>query len=247
MLDLPVEWPEPRGSFNQPVTAPDIDPGSGTLQAVCFNPAWTPVIIGALEQLLLQATWKGATPADVKLAQDRAVDLIGLFGEECPMLVPGMIVMWGGEGYPDGWLPCKGAWVSRTTYAALFAVIGTTYGDGDGSTTFSLPFFDSRMPIGAGQWPTLIEYELGEWGGEEWHTLTSTEMPTHNHADSGHVHSIHSHIPALALAPGELPVDAPNPLPEATSSGNAAIGNAGGGAGHYNIPPFLAVNFIIKT
>jgi microcystin-dependent protein len=63
---------------------------------------------------------------------------------------PGVVTMFGGATIPGGWLLCDGSAVSRTTYATLFAVIGTTYGAGDGSTTFNLPDFRGIFPKGAG-------------------------------------------------------------------------------------------------
>jgi hypothetical protein len=71
----------PVGSFRAPVPLPDVDPDSGTLVSVCFNPAWLPYIIGSLKQLLLQTTWDTNDPDDLALVQQRATNLIGLFQE----------------------------------------------------------------------------------------------------------------------------------------------------------------------
>lgn len=60
----------------------------------------------------------------------------------------GTIIMYGNTSAPTGWLLCNGSAVSRTTYAALFAIIGTTYGVGNGSTTFNLPDMRQRFPLG---------------------------------------------------------------------------------------------------
>ena len=62
----------------------------------------------------------------------------------------GMVALWDNDNIPDGWLLCNGAAVSRTTYAALFAKLGTRHGAGDGSSTFNLPDMRDRYPIGAG-------------------------------------------------------------------------------------------------
>jgi len=78
---------------------------------------------------------------------------------------------------PPGWLMCNGQAVSRQTYAALFPLIGISQGAGDGSTTFNLPNYKDRMPVGAGGL-----YPLGSTGGEAAHVLAKTEMPPHNHA-----------------------------------------------------------------
>jgi microcystin-dependent protein len=85
---------------------------------------------------------------------------------------------WLGATAPAGWLLCDGSAVSRTTYAALFAEIGTTCGPGDGSTTFNLPDMRGRVPVGKNTGTFLT---LGQQGGEEAHALTSGEMPPHTH------------------------------------------------------------------
>jgi len=247
MIDLPVQWPEPRGSFQTPVARPTVDPDTGVLQVVCFNVAWLPVVLGALGQLLLQATWKYDTEAELNEVQERVSDLIDTVGKGCTMIAPGLIVMFAGSAVPDGWLACDGAAVSRVTYAELFAAIGETFGSGNGSTTFNTPDFASRLAVGIGQGVGLSTRTMADTGGEETHQLSVTEMPSHGHTDTGHIHSIHSHIPALALSPGELPVDAPNPFPESTSTGNASITSTGGDGAHENMPPFLAVQYLIKT
>jgi microcystin-dependent protein len=82
---------------------------------------------------------------------------------------------------PSKWLQCNGAAVSRTTYAALFAAIGTTWGAGDGSTTFNLPPA-RRVLVGSGGTGTAtLPNTVGSIGGSETHTLTTGEMPSHPH------------------------------------------------------------------
>lgn len=151
-----------------------------------------------------------------------------------PASVPtGSIVMSGGAATPDGWLPCNGAAVSRTTYAALFAVIGTAFGAGDGSTTFALPDLRGRAPIGAGQGAGLTNRSLGQKLGAETHTLSTAEMPSHLHAMG---------YGGAGSSVGTTPV-----------TGNIGAGPGydtsavGGGGAHNNMPPVAAVNFIIKT
>lgn len=92
----------------------------------------------------------------------------------------GIIQMWAGPSAPTGWLFCDGTAVARATYPTLFANIGTTWGAGDGSTTFNLPNFHDYMPIGAGNL-----YALAASGGEATHVLTAAEMPVHGHSVSG--------------------------------------------------------------
>jgi microcystin-dependent protein len=95
----------------------------------------------------------------------------------------------------DSWLVCAGQAVSRTTYADLFAEIGTTYGAGDGSTTFNVPDYRGRVPVGmdnlggsdAGRlsWANV----MGTTGGTETVTLTTAEMPAHTHTGPSHTHT----------------------------------------------------------
>lgn len=106
-----------------------------------------------------------------------------------------------------GWLACEGQAVSRTTYAALYGKIGTAYGEGDKSTTFNLPDYRGRVPMGAGQGTggeeseTFSTRKLGEKIGALLHKLTGAQsgMPEHSHGvtDGGHTHTVedpgHSH------------------------------------------------------
>ena len=80
-----------------------------------------------------------------------------------------------------GWLLCDGREVSRTTYAALFAKVGTAHGVGDGSATFNLPDHRGRTVVGSGAGPGLTARNLGARGGEESHVLSVGELPSHNH------------------------------------------------------------------
>lgn len=95
----------------------------------------------------------------------------------------GSVIPFAGASSPDvTWLVCDGSAVSRTTYAALFAVFGTTYGTGDGSTTFNVPNMKGRVPVGIDYAQTEFD-TLGEASGEKTHTLTSAEsgVPEHTH------------------------------------------------------------------
>lgn len=104
----------------------------------------------------------------------------------------GTVVDFAAAAAPAGWLRCDGSSVSRTLYAPLFDVIGTTYGAGDGSTTFALPDLRGRVRIGRGPLGT-DDYALAATGGEARHTLTSAEMPAHTHTGPSHTHTGPSH------------------------------------------------------
>lgn len=233
--------------------------------------------------------------------------------------VTGMISMYGGSSAPTGFLLCNGQAVSRTTYADLFAVVSTSYGVGDGSTTFNVPDLRSSFPIGLGQKTkaftfvdgdvtvgndqivvddndylytgqavvlsttgtlptglsagtyyiirvnsttvrlatsranaddgvdvditaasgggthtmtlTLTDRTIGDEGGEESHTLQTEEIPSHTHDN------------AYAYLPDN------NNVAGGSGSGdaNTTIGITGGDSPHNNVPPYVTVNFIIKT
>lgn len=104
----------------------------------------------------------------------------------------GTVSMFAGATAPVGYLICDGAAVSRTTYAALFAIIGTTYGVGNGTSTFNLPNLKGRVPVGRDTAQTEFN-DMGETGGAKTHTLTESEMPVHTHAQNPHNHTQNSH------------------------------------------------------
>ena len=87
--------------------------------------------------------------------------------------ITGVVQLFAGSSAPSGWLICNGQAVSRTTYAALFAVIGTTYGAGNGSTTFNIPNLVNKTVRGSNS--------LGKTGGADTVTLTTANLPTHSH------------------------------------------------------------------
>lgn len=98
-------------------------------------------------------------------------------------MAAGIVMPFAGTTAPQGWLLCDGSAVSRTTYSALFAVIGTTYGAGDGSTTFNIPNLAGRVVIGSSQ-----SHALGTTGGAETVTITAGQIPSHSHVVPQHGH-----------------------------------------------------------
>lgn len=100
----------------------------------------------------------------------------------------GTIVQTARSTAPTGWLLCQGQTISRTTYSGLFAAIGTTYGAGDGSTTFAIPNLRGRVVAGLDSAQDEFNF-LGETGGAKTHTLTINEMPSHDHSQASHTHT----------------------------------------------------------
>lgn len=141
--------------------------------------------------------------------------------------IVGEVRMWAGEvAPPSGWLYCDGDEISRSTYSDLFDVIGDAFGVGDGSTTFELPNLVGRFPIGVD-----FAYQLGAKGGEEEHTLTIAEMPSHRHTVFRRLY-------------GEGGTARWTPV--GNSYGNDTYTSyEGGNDAHNNLPPYQALLFII--
>lgn len=158
----------------------------------------------------------------------------------------GTIMAFGGlisSPQPRGWLICGGTAVSRTTYARLFAVCGTAFGDGDGSTTFNLPNLVNAFPRGA---PAA---NLGETGGSATHSHAAGTLATST--AGAHTHNLNTSGAAMARTspPFEYPLLAAGSTGEVTQSGGAHSHNVTTGttAAASNLPPYINVRWIIKT
>jgi microcystin-dependent protein len=178
------------------------------------------------------------------------VDASGIVGAASGGTIAGELKMWPTASAPTGYLMCDGALVSRTTYAILFGIIGTTYGPGDGSTTFNLPNFKDRMPIGAG-----ITYSANTTGGSKdaivvshTHSATSTDAG-HSHTYSGNVDP--SGRFGYSGGGGNAGVGTPYNAGSTTASGTASISttitSTGAAATNANLPPYIGIHFIIRT
>jgi microcystin-dependent protein len=169
-----------------------------------------------------------------------------------PLIPPiGSVIPYGGESAPDGWLLCNGQKVSRTTYAALFAIIGIIFGAGDGITTFGLPDLLARFPIGA---EVTTDHDLGDKGGanedniSHQHavgTLDTANESTHTHQVTINGETIGNNPlgPALTVGKDETVASGGGSAHKHTVSGSVATG---GSTTHDNRSLFLGLNYIIK-
>lgn len=156
----------------------------------------------------------------------------------------GEIMLWGGTFAPRGWAFCNGQLLPINQNTALFSILGTTYG-GDGFTNFALPDLRGRVPIHFGQGPGLSSRTLGSKGGEESHTLLLTELPSHTHVARGSSATGTSAVPT-----GMFPARSAAHVPQYgstvdTSLAPAAIASAGGSQPHFNLQPYLTLNYVI--
>lgn len=163
----------------------------------------------------------------------------------------GEIRMFAGNFAPNGWMFCEGATLPISENEVLFQLIGTTYG-GDGEETFNLPNLASRIPIHMGTGPDGTTYQIGEMAGVEQVTLSTAQIPAHNHAALGSGDTGNSNLPTgrLFAVPGvTAPVASPAPYgsdtPLSTLSPNT-LTPTGGSQPHENTQPFLCINFIIS-
>jgi len=181
----------------------------------------------------------------------------------------GVIWPYGGSSAPTGFLLCNGSAVSRATYADLFTAIGTTFGVGDGTTTFNIPNMNGRVPVGAGTYtdPTLgsTTRTLGVAAGEASHVQSATELFAHVHGGLAHTHFIAGNVstanvtaissttaPARQRSAGDaldysMSTDGTAPTVGLTSSSSITeTGNAGASTPANVMQPYLVTNYIIK-
>jgi microcystin-dependent protein len=163
-----------------------------------------------------------------------------------PAVISGSIQMWPTASAPSGYLLCDGTAVSRTTYATLFALIGTTFGAGDTTTTFNVPNYTNRMPYGT---------TLGATGGSaDAVVVTHTHTATSAVADPGHLHVINGSNDNVQ-SNNTVVMGRGSGSPQTANTASATTGitvattnaNAGVSGTNANLPPYLGINFIIKT
>ena len=183
----------------------------------------------------------------------------GSFSYESNIVPSGALMPFAGASAPTGFLLCHGQAVSRSTYATLFSAISTTYGSGDGSSTFNLPDLRGRVIAGqddmggssadrlTNQTGGINGDNLGDTGGSETHALTTAQLASHTHSFSDT-----DSITAMTFLNDGLGVNRGGS--GASSSSNSisvsisgTTGSAGSGSAHNNVQPTIILNYIIKT
>lgn len=169
----------------------------------------------------------------------------------------GEIRMFAGNFAPKNWAFCQGQTINIASNTALFSILGTTYG-GNGTTTFALPNLSGRVMVGAGTGPGLSNIQLGEAAGAAQHTLTASEMPSHNHTASAPTAT----APAASVATTDTPSNAVAPAPATLGAGKSnnfgaadaslapptlsiAVAGSGSSSPHNNLQPYLGMNMVI--
>ncbi|WP_036139872.1 phage tail protein [Luteibacter sp. 9135] len=160
----------------------------------------------------------------------------------------GEIRMLGFSRVPQGWLACDGSLVPISEYETLYALLGTLYG-GDGVNTFGVPDMRGRLAVGLGQGPGLSNYRAGQQSGTETVTLSTPQLPMHNHTCIATTDTGTSATPGASAVLGGI---APDTMYTPDISGLtaytmavAAVGNQGGSQPHNNLMPTLSVPFYI--
>jgi microcystin-dependent protein len=193
--------------------------------------------------------------ADSSVTTAKIADLAVTKGkiETAEQLPAGMIVPYCGTAAPTGWLLSYGQAISRTTYAVLFTAIGTTFGVGDGSTTFNVPDMRGRVAAGqddmggtsanrlTGQSGGVNGDTFGAVGGSEVHDLSEDEIPSHNHNYGTGVSLRVATTQSINIGTGPA-VDV-----DGGSGVDTITGSTGGGDSHNNVQPTIVLNYIIKT
>lgn len=174
----------------------------------------------------------------------------------------GMVIPFAGTSAPTGFLMCGGQAVSRSTYSDLFAVIGTTYGVGDGSSTFNLPDLQGRVVAGKDDMSGssanrltdavtggLNGDTLGDTGGTESHTLTSAQSGLRQH---NHTATTTAVTPISSTSSPDFTIETQNARNEGTNSSlfTTTINNSSAldaSEAHNNVQPTIILNYIIKT
>jgi microcystin-dependent protein len=152
----------------------------------------------------------------------------------------GEVRWFAGNFAPRGWALAQGQLLPISQNPALFSILGTTYG-GDGRTTFGLPDLRGRFAMGSGSGPGLTSRRIGQKSGQERVTLSTNQIPSHNHR----VHAQSGNASTTSPANNLLAKSGSYRGGSADTVMGTMIENTGGSQSHENLPPFLVMNPII--
>ncbi|NJO61608.1 MAG: hypothetical protein HC836_26175 [Richelia sp. RM2_1_2] len=217
--------------------------GTGTNIDLTLVPKGTGTIAASSKRITSVANPTSAQDAATKSYVD------GLLGGGSDGAVIGEIKMYGGSSPPPKYLTCNGSAISRTTYAALFAVIGTAFGVGNGTTTFNIPNMLGRVPVGAGAGSGLTNRILGALAGAETHILTTNQMPSHSHSASSVVAGAHTHTGTAANAGAHTHTGTAANAGAHTHTGSGSTTDSAGAHTHNITDNFMGAgnNFLLPT
>lgn len=187
-----------------------------------------------IETSVLDTDTTLAANSDSKVATQKAVKAyVDAQGGQTFLVPTGAVLPYAAATAPANFLLCDGTEVSRSTYSTLFSIISTTYGVGDGSTTFTLPDLQGVIPVGRDSGQTEFD-TLGETGGAKTHTLITAEMPAHTHATDSRLNGGTGSNANIAGS-------------GSATNGTIDTSSTGGGGAHNNLQPYIVLNYIIKT
>lgn len=233
------------------------------------------LILGAMAELTDDWFLEQTGALTVDDARVALMEMMWCLQEGCKVREIGEMAMFPGGAVPDRWMTCTGDAISRSVYSELFDVIGTTWGAGNGTTTFNIPDMRDKLPMGV---LGSVVTDVGDSAGALTHTLSTGEIPSHNHTltDPGHVHSItdpgHAHRERQFAGASSFIAGAAggaNPtIANGTNTTNTAVldtvsnttgigvqshstgvslAAAGGGGAHSILNPVKGVHFMIYT
>lgn len=210
---------------------PDSLPSETLCHAVSVpdDAAWQAAFFGALLSLAESENWEQSPGGlDPEVVAERFLTSLAQIRMGC--MYVGQVIFSAGTLDQAFLIPCDGRFLDPAEYPDLFTAIEYTFGGGP-TGDFAIPAVSGRAVIGTGTGDGLTPRAIGDLVGSERVTLNTDQIPDHDH-------SIHSHLPGLAFAPGELPVTTPSIFP-------ASTGGTGGGQSHQNMQPSIALNAYI--